>query len=62
MTTELVWVVVEHEGKLCNVRIPDERKALALQLLSSVFDDGVLQVSELPPEWIKVPLNEASKL
>ena len=61
--TDNAWLaVIEHEGELCTVRIPDERKALALQLLRSVFDDGVIQASALPPEWVKVPLNEASKL
>ncbi len=59
--TELVWVVIEHEGKLAALSIPQDRKALALQLLQSVFDDGVMQAVELPPEWKKVPLKEALK-
>ena len=45
MTTELVSVVIEHDGQLCQLAIPSDRKAIALHLLRGLFDDGVLEAS-----------------
>lgn len=61
MSTELVCIVIEHNGQLCHVSIPPERKALALRLIQGVFDDGVLACVKLPENWKKVPLTEALK-
>jgi hypothetical protein len=59
MTTEIVCVVIEHDGQLCHLAIPEDRKNLALRLLQGLFDDGVLPVVKLPDDWKKVPLKEA---
>ncbi len=61
MTTELVWVVIEHDGQLCSLSIPNDRKAIALQLLRGLFDDGVMEAVKLPDNWQKVPIQEALK-
>lgn len=58
MTTELVQIIIEHDGQLCQVAIPDDRKHLALHLLRSCFDDGVLSVCKLPDTWKKVKLSD----
>lgn len=58
MTTELIQIIIEHDGQLCHVAIPDDRKNLALHLLRSCFDDGVLSVRKLPDNWKKVRLSD----
>lgn len=61
MTTEIVQIVIEHDGQLCQLVIPQERRAIALHLLRSLFDDGVLAVVKLSADWKKMPLSEAIK-
>lgn len=61
MTTELVSVVIEHDGQLCQLAIPSDRKAIALHLLRGLFDDGVLEAVKLSDDFRKVPLREAVK-
>ena len=61
MTTELVSVVLEHDGQLCQLAIPADRKDFALHLLRALFDDGVLAVVKLPDDFRKVPLQELVK-
>lgn len=60
MTTRLVQVVIEAEGHLCVLAIPKDRKDLALRLLQSVFDDGILAAVKLPPEYYLSTLGEES--
>lgn len=60
MKTELISVVIEHDGNLCQVIIPQDRKQLVLQLIQSACDDGVLNVVKLSPDWKKVPLSEVN--
>jgi hypothetical protein len=51
MSVRLIQVVIEVDGQLCMVPIPDDRKHFALSLLQSVFDDGKLAAVKLPPEY-----------
>lgn len=59
MATELVSIVIEHDGRLCQLVIPADRKQLALHLLTSLFDDGTLNVVKLGDDWRKIPLKDA---
>lgn len=58
MSTKLIQIVIEHDGQLCQLAIPAERKQLALRLLLGVFDDGVMAVVRLPKNIKVVPLSE----
>ena len=54
-------VYVEVDGELCMATIPDETMELAVNLLSSVYDDGVLKLFKLPKDkftWETIPIGK----
>lgn len=51
MSVRLIQIVVEVDGALCVVPVPEDRKDLLLHLLQSVFDDGKIPAMKLPPEY-----------
>ena len=61
MATDLVQVIVEHDGQLCHLAIPADRKALVLRLIAGCLDSGILSLVKLPEDFKKVPLSEALK-
>lgn len=61
MSTDIVQVVIEHDGQLCSLAIPAGRKELALRLLAGVFDNGTLALIKLPDDFKKVRLSELDK-
>jgi hypothetical protein len=56
MNIELSQIVLSIDGKLNLVRVPKDREHLALALLQSIFDDGRILVTPLPPEFQLIPL------
>lgn len=61
MSVELVQIVIEKDGQLAQLVIPQDRKHLALHLLCGLFDDGVLVARKLPDDFKKVLLSDLEK-
>lgn len=61
MSVELVQILIEQDGQLGQMVIPQDRKELALHLLCSLFDDGVLEARKLPDNFKKVLLSDLEK-
>lgn len=51
MSIRLIQIVIEVDGALCVVPVPEDRKVLLLHLLKSVFDNGKIPAAKLPPEY-----------
>jgi hypothetical protein len=58
---ELVQVVVDVDGALCQVIIPPECKDMVLRLVQSVSEGGQLKVVKLPAAMQKISLADALK-
>lgn len=54
-------VYAEVDGELCTAMIPEDRMLLAAELLSNVYDDGVLKLVRMPKDkftWETIPLGK----
>jgi len=47
----LALMLVEIDGKLHQVRLPQDRYAILVQLAASLADDGKLPVTDAPAHW-----------
>lgn len=62
MQVEIAQIILLIDGQPKLVRIPEGREHLVLGLLQSVFDNGSIAVSSLPPQFQWVSLDEKKPL
>ena len=61
MAIELVSIIIEEDGHLAYVVIPDGCSEMIIRFLAGMSDNKTIKVIKLPEEFEKVPLSDALK-
>lgn len=60
MSTEIVSIVLDNDGQLCQVVLPKGKQEFLLGMIACMFEGGEIVAVKLDETWVKRPLYEVN--